>query len=221
MGAGGLAGLMGGMQAMEKTTEAFWNRRESDQANSRASWANENAIRIRVRDALAAGIHPLYALGASVQSPSFIAGQAPSGSVARDAIEMYQRGREAREASRGKPISDIDKAQIRALDSAANRDEAMALAELSKIGKDTEQAQQRPPFWQEYIDQYTGQIIVQPTAESGLEYPETLGAIIWAQGKEHQARLNNEARKLEMKILSGRAARAKTRRGRRDAYRGK
>ncbi len=63
-------------------------------------------IQIRVADAKAAGIHPLYALGAQVSSPTFTAGSAGKdaaaaiGGVGR-AVAQYGRGKEVAMRQRG------------------------------------------------------------------------------------------------------------------------
>ena len=66
----------------------YWNRislAETQRRSREDDWRFRNLIRTRVADATAAGLHPLYALGASGGapaggSPSFMLGQSQSGS---------------------------------------------------------------------------------------------------------------------------------------------
>lgn len=61
----------------DRQFQTHWNQRQ--EAFAREQF--EKAIRTRVADANAAGLHPLFALGAAgASSPTFVAGQAPTGS---------------------------------------------------------------------------------------------------------------------------------------------
>lgn len=88
-----------------------------------------HSIRFRVRDAKAAGIHPLYALGAPTMSPAVIQGQNNMGSAIADAAHAIGRGVAApRPPKPGAPVKgSVEESVIMANMASAMRDEAAAI----------------------------------------------------------------------------------------------
>ena len=93
---GAIGSFLGGKSrdkaAAEQNQQSYafqdkWNTEQLDFAKKQHYWNQrvaKQSIRWRVRDAKNAGLHPLYALGASSGSPSnvsFIPGQAPTGNA--------------------------------------------------------------------------------------------------------------------------------------------
>lgn len=131
-GIGAATSLAGGFLGDDGSKEA---------ADNQVRFAKK-AIRWRVRDAKAAGLHPLYALGASTNafSPSFIGGQSPQGTAIAEA---------GREISRGVKNYPLAASQANALNASANRDEAAATLDLSRakeIQRRINETQDGPDF---------------------------------------------------------------------------
>ncbi len=108
--------------------------------------ALERGIQMRVADAKEAGIHPLYALGANIPSPTIVP---QTGSGVGEALQMgaqtYQR--KQAEARRQEAIAPVQAAQIKSMEGSAARDNAAAalsIEELSVI-KRGQQAQNAQP----------------------------------------------------------------------------
>lgn len=110
------------------------NQKIADQnARLQKEFAQEG-ISWKVKDAKAAGIHPLYALGASTNaySPSFIGGQNPMGSAISEASSHLAEGyAKSKAPPPGTPQGAIGRAQLRAINAQAQRDEAAAIRDLS------------------------------------------------------------------------------------------
>lgn len=85
----------------------------------------DQSIQRRVADAKKAGIHPLFALGSSPgASPTFIAGQSPIGSAAASVARTVVTKGASKVLGLG---SQLQKAQLRAINASASRDEAAAI----------------------------------------------------------------------------------------------
>lgn len=98
----------------------------------------DESIQRRVKDAQEAGIHPLFAMGASVgASPTTTTGQ-PTGSAVGDAV-----GRISERVARSKRLAPLDAAQIRSATAQATRDEAEASLLNAERAKLTQEFQSR------------------------------------------------------------------------------
>lgn len=99
---------------------------DKDQAKKNAKLQKEfakNQIQWAVADAKKAGIHPLFALGSSINaSPSFVSGQSPAGSMIAEGLRGMRKA----------PADPTQAAQVRALNASAARDEAQAALTLSE-----------------------------------------------------------------------------------------
>lgn len=101
-------------------------------------------IRMRVEDAKAAGLHPLFALGASVP------GYSPSAQPLFNGAELGQNiGRAASQFSQDE--RELRAAQLRAINAGAMKDEALAAAAASEMARNAqEQYVSRPPVAQAF-----------------------------------------------------------------------
>lgn len=99
----------------------------------------DETVQRRVKDATAAGLHPLYALGASAgASPTaHISGQSASGTLIGEGIA--QAGRQIQSA-----LDPVSRAQVRQLDASAGRDEAEAAYITSKTKRAEQEALSGP-----------------------------------------------------------------------------
>lgn len=139
-----LGGLLDDSASDAAASQERWSQRSYDLA-----WDSyTQGIRRKVKDAKAAGIHPLYALGAQTSSPSFSAGVAPrSGSALGGALEQIggmlsrMRGsgdaRAQEEAAVAEELEamnrrQVSQAQVRSLDASAARDSAEAQLALTR-----------------------------------------------------------------------------------------
>lgn len=95
----------------------------------------DETIQRRVTDAKKAGIHPLYALGASsgASPTASISGQSSTGSIIGTGIA--EAGRQIQSA-----MDPVSRAQVRQLDASAGRDEAEALYIASKTKREEQEA---------------------------------------------------------------------------------
>lgn len=142
----------------------------------------DHSIRRRVEDAKRAGIHPLYAIGASAgASPTIMAGQSSSGSAIGDAVrnigsayDNYQLNKKAEaEAARQGSIQERQmhlealrtQAQINRDNAAARLDNAQALRALSRNAMATQAFNHlRPtPSFQEETARKTVEANTNPT----------------------------------------------------------
>lgn len=104
--------------------------RDRAQAQAQFDQQMDHSVYRRVKDAERAGIHPLFALGASVgASPTLRAGGSPTGSGIGDAISKFGRSMAAKE---------MQKAEIRKANAAASRDEAEAQLANSRTAQLTQ-----------------------------------------------------------------------------------
>lgn len=177
-GIGALGGLFGGSSGGSQTSETISQLQPFKQ------------IRWRVQDAKAAGIHPLYALGVTPSpSPiSVIEGQPDIGRLMATAGDQF-----ARAADKLKGPSTLEQAQIRAVNSSANRDDAQAAATVSSMRIAEQEALRGPEIPNLYIpvkNNRTGETVYLPNPDLGIEMPETLGAVYWAGGKLMDSRTN-------------------------------
>lgn len=131
-----LGGFLGDKSAKDQA------RLAKDQFNQQM----DHSIRRRVEDAKRAGIHPLYALGASVgSSPTIMAGQSGSGSSIGDAVASiganFASNREARQANaQAARLAELkmhmdareSQARINRDNAAARLDNVEAMARLSR-----------------------------------------------------------------------------------------
>lgn len=129
------------------------NRRSAKKANKQAQYQfdqqMDHSVSRRVADARRAGIHPLYALGASAgASPTIMAGQHASGSAISDAgaaigsgLAAHSQGKQNMRAAELERIRllELNAAQIEAQKASANADNALAMQRLSDM-KRAEQA---------------------------------------------------------------------------------
>jgi hypothetical protein len=126
-----------------------WNRRQLRFAQKQFRYqrkTNKVAIRRQVKDAKAAGLHPLYALGHSQStSPvSFIPGQTPQGNMAASGLGAASAAIGSGVSQAGSQISaafdPVRIAQANALNASATRDEAQAALALSQATRTAQEA---------------------------------------------------------------------------------
>lgn len=129
-------------------SEAYFNAYDAQQ-NNKAITANnrtnnqlqydfaQKGIQWRVNDAKKAGIHPLAALGANTNSPSF-AGQPVSGSTTGDFVK-------ARNDSYMKATHELSLKSMEA-------DNVLKLAQASKLAKETQQINSVQPMFRQVYD---------------------------------------------------------------------
>lgn len=118
-----------------------WNERAYGLSREQWREAQDKTIQNRVRDAKAAGVHPLYALGMPGASASaFIPGQAPSGSHLAEGVqrvgEHISAARENRRARRSS--SRIASRSARVQEKVAD---AQIIAERARARRDLAEAQ--------------------------------------------------------------------------------
>lgn len=122
---GGLVGGLFGKKSAKKAAKREY-RRQKEFAQNQIQW--------KVADAKKAGLHPLYAMGggSSSYSPNIMAGQDPMGTaIAEGAQTMGQAYAKSKAPPPGTPQGELGKAQLRAVNASAQRDEAAALRDLS------------------------------------------------------------------------------------------
>lgn len=158
-----------------------------------------NFIQRRVSDAKAAGIHPLYALGASPQFspvsvdyyPDSDSGRWEALGAAGRAAERYASARQGRRSE--KLRDELLRAEIQ-----KTKTETGAIAARSAAALATQPAVQTgppgpPDMYIRVHDNLSNQDVWLPNPELNLEMPETVGAGYWAYGKAHDKRLRKEA----------------------------
>lgn len=124
-GVGSLMGGFGGSKAAKKSTK---------EAKRQFNIQMNESIQRRVADAREAGIHPLFALGASVgASPTMFAGGSSAGGGLGEGIA--EAGRAVERYASGKTAAALASAQIRSAEAQAVRDEADAQLSLSRAKK--------------------------------------------------------------------------------------
>ncbi|UDN67900.1 DNA pilot protein [robinz microvirus RP_178] len=94
-----------------------------------------HAIARRVRDAQEAGIHPLFALGSSVGYSPMLQTRSAGAAATSLGTSLQSIALDAEAKRTSGVISALDAAQIRALTSQSNRDEALAQQALSEVAK--------------------------------------------------------------------------------------
>lgn len=138
---GGMSEAYGAGTAISEVDRQNDSKKAQRDANARIDYANaqnnatqrefaQNGIQWKVEDAKKAGIHPLYALGASTASPSFAF--QPTGSVQADFGAAVDKGYEVMRMHQQQDISNLEAAsRIKANEAQAARDFAMASASAS------------------------------------------------------------------------------------------
>jgi hypothetical protein len=135
------------LEKLYKNT-GYWNRTQLAEAvrqfnQMRAD--NVNQAKIRVRDAKKAGLHPLFALGASsnVSPTSFIPGQAPSGNIGRTGIAQ-RAANIATTLSKYAPLTEMEKAQLQEINSSTAQNLATAAYYNSRAQREAQNANSAP-----------------------------------------------------------------------------
>lgn len=141
--------LLGGVMGNKAAKKA--NRQAQQQFDQQM----DHSVRRRVEDAKRAGIHPLYALGASSgASPTIMAGQHSSGSGISDAAaaigsglaqsSQHKQDTRAAELERIR-LLELNAAQIQAQKASANADNALAMQRISDIKRAEQRVNQIRP----------------------------------------------------------------------------
>jgi hypothetical protein len=170
----------------------------------------KNQIQWKVADAKKAGVHPLYALGASGSyAPSnVIQGQSNTGSALGTAsaqiADMYMQSATRKDDRDSR--SALLASQVNAANQAANRDEAAAILTMSqnrRVQQEIDNAARPTPLYNPFYNQFTNKVEYFPNQESGLQPNEIVGTGYWGlpKLKEFQTRSHS----------TGRASRAATR----------
>lgn len=126
-----IGGIIGGFGAKASAKESA-RQMAANRAQAQAQFDSQmdESVQRRVADAQAAGIHPLFALGASVgASPTLIGGGQPTGSAKGDALQAI-----------GAQLARVNLAGIKQANASASRDEAEAAylnAQTKKLESDT------------------------------------------------------------------------------------
>ncbi len=130
----GLAGV-----GVEAVTGGFshGSGRASDRSSRRheAAIREDSAIQRRVADAKKAGVHPLYALGANVQTGQWSGG---SGSVGKRGVNVLRGMSAAVRSQRKGGVNPQDAAQLRLLSSQTDYYDALtqkALSDVARVGQ--------------------------------------------------------------------------------------
>jgi hypothetical protein len=124
-----------------------WNQKQLEEAQRQYNQQRADSLRTiqhRVADAQAAGLHPLYAMGASanVSPTSFMPGQTAQGSLPKAAQgSAYSRMGDGMRQLMGP--TDMEKAQLNAINASASRDEAEALYYASRANTEAQIANSR------------------------------------------------------------------------------
>ena len=101
--------------------------------------ALERGIQMRVADAKKAGIHPLYAMGANIPSPTVVP---QTGSGVGDALQAGAKSFQS--SQRIQTNKGVAAAQINSLNASAARDQALAAETLSRIKRAQQAANANP-----------------------------------------------------------------------------
>ena len=151
----------------------------------------KKGIQWRVNDAKQAGVHPLYALGASVGSPTIT-----TGSTGGDALQaLGSVASQYGQATSQKAITAQQIKESEALTQShlarAARDAMETQVSASNLARQTQrlnhkQDPQIPNLYVPYKDNQTGQTVYLPNPEAGVEMPETIGAYYWGAAKNYQ-----------------------------------
>lgn len=104
--------------------DAYRDRKNTKDAKKQFNEQMDNSVSRRVEDAKQAGVHPLFALGASV-------GASPTIQATQNSQTGANLGRIVQDTVNRGEDRDIKSAQIRALNAAASADEALAIQRLS------------------------------------------------------------------------------------------
>jgi hypothetical protein len=170
----------------------------------------KNQIQWKVADAKKAGLHPLYALGASgsYAPTNIIQGQSTTGSqlgAAASAIGdmVAQSAHQKKQLAAQAPLI---QAQVNAANQAAGRDfaeSALALSRQKRVEQEILNESRPPPLYKFWHDNINGGIVPIPDQDSGLEQPELVGGYYLGKGF---AGMNDEQRRAR-----GAAKRAATR----------
>lgn len=221
------AAIVGGLLGSKSDKKSLKVTKQTNEEAKRQFELNRTQkIQDTVKDAAKAGIHPLFALGGSAgTSPTAImSGQDRSGSALGRGIA--EAGRVAgRAIDRKKSNSNIENAQIRSLNSSADRDAAEAGLATSRMKREQQlininqdalvssnipgqnaETELPPELYIQVRDNSNkGRIIWLPNPNLGIEMPETLGAFYWAGSKLMDARTKkpvSSKKKAELKRLN-------------------
>lgn len=162
--------------------------RKAGELSSGEKWINAFPIQAAVRDAKAAGLHPLFALGAGGISPSprYIEGQSNTGTHLANAGAAIAQG--VTNYANVKSQKPLAQANLRVLNSQADRNEAETAAILSKTAFDKEAANVNQDGLlstaptsnvvpsHRTIRDIDGTLRQIPNTEAGFELPEAVGA---------------------------------------------
>lgn len=119
------------------------DKKAANKAYKRQKEFAQNALSWKVTDAKNAGLHPLFALGGGSASyqPSFMAGQDPMGTAVSDsAQQLGQAYAQSKTPPPGTPVGAMGRAQLRAVNAQAQRDEAAAIRDLSAARRSAQAA---------------------------------------------------------------------------------
>lgn len=149
------------------------------------------SIQQKVADAKAAGIHPLYALGATTQSPTFIAGQNAGERLSNLGNELQSVGEQYKKTPGVTPLEkkQMEEIESRTILNLAEAGEAKARSESIMPGQNTATAPV-PPLPAKYIqvrDPLTGQVEWVPNPDI-YEMPEIIGGYEYARTRSQQGK---------------------------------
>ena len=194
----------------QKAHEDFWNTQQlqfAQQQFARQVQRDTHGIRERVVDAKAAGLHPLFALGANVSSGPSIGFSSPTGSAAgvglatgsdsrtrsllgsvgRDIGSIILAAEQARQQEKeNERQATMDRARLRVLSADASRSEAEAALAHSRVKREEQRSNQtRPPAESFGTGPDTGPQVryeANPRGRTG-ERPLHIGDQRWSVGK--------------------------------------
>jgi hypothetical protein len=172
--------LAGGLMSDRSARSSASKQRQMDMdfAKNQISW--------KVADAKRAGLHPLYALGASGSySPTnVIQGQSNTGSALGAAssqiADMYMQTQAQK--SQQEANKQLTAAQVNQANQSANRDQAaaaLALSQAKRVEQEINQAGRPRDLWVQWYDNRANKMRWFPNQESGMELSELIGTSEW------------------------------------------
>lgn len=177
------AGIGSALSGVGAVASAFGGGNETEHLKRGIQW--------RVRDARRSGIHPLYALGASVGSPTITTGSAGGDALSALGSIASAKG----QAQAQKSITQQQIKESEALTQShlarAGRDAMETQVAASNLARQTQrlnhkQDQQIPDLYVPYRDNKSGETVYLPNPDAGVEMPETIGAYYWGASKNYQ-----------------------------------